>query len=235
MSWRRIKYLLLVLLALFGSAWMALNVLYPWIEPAVYKYKLLGVDVSHHQGAIDWDGLKRSGTAFAYIKASEGENFNDPRFTRNWYAAEQAGMRRGAYHFFTLCRTGKLQAENFIRVVPKDPKALPPVVDAEHMGPCRDSSPIKDVVAELRVFLDLVGQHYGKRPVIYTTREFHDAFLIGAFPKERFWIRSLVVEPAFRESQWLFWQYHNRGRRAGVSGPVDLNAYRGTEAELDRL
>jgi lysozyme len=235
MSWRKIKYLLVALLVLFGGAWAALNVVYPWLEPAAYKYKVLGVDISHHQGAVDWDRLKGGGVAFAYIKASEGENFNDPRFTRNWYAAEQAGMKRGAYHFFTLCRSGKVQAENFIRVVPKDARALPPVVDAEHMGPCKDTVPVKDVAAELRVFLDLVGQHYGKRPVIYTTREFHDAFLATAFQKERFWIRSLVVEPDFREAQWLFWQYHNRGRRFGVAGPVDLNAYRGTEAELDKL
>ena len=235
MSLRRIKGMGVLLLVLGGGAWLALNVLYPWIEPAAFKYDLLGVDVSHHQGAVDWDRLKSAGVAFAYIKASEGENFNDPRFSRNWYTAEQAGMRRGAYHFFTLCRTGKVQAENFIRVVPKDPKALPPVVDAEHMGPCKDTAQIKDVVAELRVFLDLVGAQYGKRPIIYTTREFHDAFLTVAFPKERFWIRSLMVEPSFRQSQWLFWQYHNRGRRSGVEGPVDLNAYRGTQGELDKL
>lgn len=235
MSLRTVRRLAITLAVLFGGAWLALNIFYPWIEPAAFKYEVLGVDVSHHQGAVDWDRLKGGGVGFAYIKASEGENFNDPRFTRNWYASEQAGMRRGAYHFFTLCRTGKVQAENFIRVVPKDPKALPPAVDAEHMGPCRDTAQIKDVVTELRVFLDLVGQHYGKRPVIYTTREFHDAFLLGAFPKERFWIRSLIVEPGFREAQWLFWQYHNRGRRPGVGSPVDLNAYRGAQAELDKL
>jgi lysozyme len=44
-----------------------------------------------------------------------------------------------------------------------------------------------------------------------------------------------MIEPDFREAQWVFWQYHNRGRRAGVEGPVDLNAYRGTQAELDAL
>jgi lysozyme len=235
MSPRVVKNLLIALLLLGGGAWLAVRYVYPWLELAAFKYEVLGVDISHHQGTVDWDRLKAGGAAFAYIKASEGENFNDPRFSRNWYASEQAGMRRGAYHFFTLCRTGKVQAENFIRVVPKDAKALPPVVDAEHMGPCRDTVPIKDVVAELRVFLDLVGQHYGKRPIIYTTREFHNAFLGGAFPKERFWIRSLMIEPDFREAQWVFWQYHNRGRRAGVEGPVDLNAYRGTQAELDAL
>lgn len=65
--------------------------------------------------------------------------------------------------------------------------------------------------------------HYGLRPLIYTTREFHDAYLAGGFEAERFWIRSLVIPPRFRKAQWVVWQYHNRGRRAGVTGPVDLN------------
>jgi len=94
---------------------------------------------------------------------------------------------------------------------------------------------VKDIVAELEVFLDEVERHYGKRPIIYTTQEFHDAYLVGLFPDERFWVRSLFFEPAFRQRQWIFWQYHNKGARAGVAGPVDLNAYSGTQPEFDAL
>lgn len=225
----------LVLGALAGGAVLTLQFIYPLIEPAAFTHEVRGVDVSAHQGAIDWDRLASSGVQFAYIKASEGENFNDTRFSRNWFAAEQAGILRGAYHFFTLCRPGKAQAENFIRVVPPDPNALPPVIDAEHMGPCRQSPQIADVPAEITVFLDALEAHYRMRPIIYTTREFHDAHLAGKFLKERFWIRSLMLPPSFREQQWVFWQYHNRGWRRGVAGPVDLNAFRGTRAELEAL
>jgi len=211
------------------------QVIYPLLEPAAFQYEVRGVDISHHQGPIDWDALRADGIDFAYIKASEGGNFNDPRFSRNWYAAEQAGMLRGAYHFFTPCRSGEVQAQNFIRVVPEDPNALPPVLDAEHMGPCRDSPMVKDVAAEIGVFLKTVQAHFGKRPIIYTTREFHDAYLVGKFANERFWVRSLLLSPRFRKDQWVFWQYHNRGRRRGIEGPVDLNAFRGTRAELAAL
>jgi lysozyme len=218
-----------------GVAFLAVRVIYPRLEYASFGYSVRGVDVSAHQGVIDWDLLKADGVDFAYIKASEGETFNDPRFSRNWYAADQAGVLRGAYHFFTQCRSGKAQAQNFIRVVPADPNALPPAVDAEHMGPCLQAPAVKDVAAEIAVFLDALQAQYKVRPIIYATREFHDAYLAGKFPKERFWVRRLLLAPHFRQSQWVFWQYHNWGRRAGVSGPIDLDVFKGTRAELEAL
>jgi lysozyme len=207
---------------------------YPRIETAA-SYKVRGVDVSAHNGAIDWARLKADGVAFAYIKASEGGDFTDPEFANNWRGASMAGIPRGAYHFLTQCRSGLAQAQQFLSVVPRDTGALPPVVDAEHMGPCTQGPAMKDIAAELEVFLDEVEARLGKRPIIYTTKEFHDAYLAGLFPDERFWVRSLFFEPEFRKGQWTFWQYHNKGVRDGVKGPVDLNAFRGTEAELDAL
>lgn len=236
MALRRLKRIGVALAVIVGGWFLTVRILYPLFEPAAFQYEVGGIDVSHHQGAIDWDKLKASGRVdFAYIKASEGANYNDPRFSRNWYAAEQAGMLRGAYHFFTRCRSGAAQAHNFIRVVPKDPNALPPALDAEHMGSCRNTPQIKDVAGEIGVFLMTVHAHYGKRPIIYTTREFHDAHLAGKLSKERFWVRSLILSPRFREQQWVLWQYHNRGRRRGIAGPVDLNVFRGTRADLAAL
>jgi lysozyme len=225
----------IAILAALALGFGVIRLLYPRIELAAMRYEVKGIDVSHHQGVIDWARLKADGVDFAYIKASEGETYNDPRFTRNWYEAEQAGVKRGAYHFFTQCRTGKAQAGNFIRVVPRQAGTLPPAVDAEHMGPCRDGPAVADVAAELAVFLDLAGAHFGQRPVIYTTREFHDAYLAGKFPQDRFWLRSLIFEPSFRKEQWIIWQYHNLGKRDGVAGPIDLNVFRGTPAQLDAL
>lgn len=207
--------------------------LYPHFEPASWWYPVVGVDVSNHQGEIDWQALASSGVAFAYIKATEGGTFRDKSFTRNWSEAKRAGVPRGAYHFFTLCRSAAEQARNFIDTVPKDPKALPPVVDAEHMGPCTWSATVQDHAAELVDFLDALERHYGRRPLVYTTAEYDSAMLRGLLEKERFWARSLVVPPLFRQSQWVIWQYHNRGRRDGVVGDIDLNVFRGTREEFD--
>jgi lysozyme len=190
-----------------------------------------GVDVSHHQGAIDWRALAADDVAFAYIKATEGADHVDPRFAFNWREAGAAGLLRGGYHFFTLCQPGARQAANFINIVPREAGSLPHAVDMEHMGPCRDGPTMTDVVGEMRIFLDRLEAHYGARPIVYTTREFHDAHLRNV-AGERFWLRSLFARPAWRENDWVIWQHHNRGRRRGVSGPIDLNAFRGDLAAL---
>jgi lysozyme len=201
-----------------------------WWTPWAARY-VQGVDVSWHQGAIDWRALAADDVAFAYIKATEGADHVDARFAFNWQEAGAAGLYRGAYHFFTQCRPGAQQAANFIAVVPRAAGALPHALDLEHMGPCRQGPAVKDVVVEARVFLDRVEAHYGARPLIYTTREFHDAYL-SAITGERFWIRSIAREPAFRERDWVIWQHHNRGHKRGVRGPIDLNAFRGDAAAL---
>jgi lysozyme len=218
--------------ALVAAGLGAAAFFYPDLESAAMSYKVRGVDVSAHNGPINWPRLKADDTAFAYIKATEGGDFIDSEFANNWRAAGKAGVPRGAYHFLTQCRSGLAQAQHFLATVPHDPGALPPVVDAEHMGPCRQGPAVKDIAAELEIFLDEVEAHTGKRPIIYTTQEFHDAYLTGLFPTERFWVRSLFFPPGFRQDQWIFWQYHNKGARDGATGPIDLNAFNGTEAEL---
>lgn len=225
----------MVAVSIVGLAAGAAVVFYPRIEPSTEAYSVRGVDVSAHQGAIDWRVLEVDRVAFAFIKATEGGDFVDAEFANNWRRSARTDILRSAYHFLTQCQTGLTQARHFIATVPREPDSLPHVVDAEHMGPCRKGPAVKDIAAELKVFLDEVEAHYGKRPIIYTTQEFHDAYLTGLFPDERFWIRSLIVEPGFRQDQWLFWQYNNKGVRAGVKGPVDLNAFRGTLPELKAL
>jgi lysozyme len=207
--------------------------LYANLELAPLRYGVIGVDVSHHQGSIDWKALADDGIAFAYIKATEGESFRDANFAANWADAAHAGLLRGAYHFFTLCRTGADQARNFIGQVPRDPTALPPAVDAESMDPCTNGTPVPNVVQELETFLVQLNAHYGRRPLIYTTAEFHDEHLKGQFLNEQFWIRSLVIPPLFRYRQWVLWQYQDRGRRRGVQGPVDLTAFRGSKSDFE--
>jgi len=203
-----------------------LGVWTPWLAGEIE-----GVDVSHHQGPIDWAALAADDVRFAYIKATEGGDFVDPRFVENWNAAAEAGLRRGAYHFFTLCRPGVDQARNFIATVPAASDALPPALDLEHMGPCTSLPRVPDPLVEVRGFLSEVESHFGVRPILYVTQEFHDAYL-GSIEGERFWIRSLFRRPGFRRREWVLWQHHHRALRAGIEGVVDLNAFRGDEIQF---
>ena len=71
--------------------------------PDKKEFPIRGIDVSHHQGHIDWKKLAAQDVSFAYIKATEGEDFLDEDFKYNWSSAEDAGILPGAYHYF---RTG---------------------------------------------------------------------------------------------------------------------------------
>lgn len=194
----------------------------------------IGVDVSHHQGQIDWDTLATDRVAFAYIKATEGGDWVDPRFAENWRAVKRTRIARGAYHFFTLCTPAQTQAENFIRTVGRLDNDLPPALDIEHMGPCREGPTMKTPARDAKTFLDTLEQHYGVRPIIYTTREFHDAHLTQ-MTGERFWVRSILHKPTWRTGDWVLWQYNSRGRRRGVDGPIDLNRFNGDDNALRGL
>lgn len=222
----------LAIAALAIAVLMLVPFLYPQLETGWLWHDAIGVDVSGHQGNIDWGSLAATDISFAYIKATQGGDFRDGHFRKNWYEARAAGMPRGAYHFFTLCRSGEEQAANFIRTVPREAGALPPAVDAEHMGPCPRRQHVADVRGELLAFMDLVESHYRKRPVVYVTSEFNRAYLDGYFEGESFWVSSLFRPPSFRRRSWLFWQFHHRGRRPGIRGPVDLNAFRGSMNDL---
>ncbi|WP_353641007.1 GH25 family lysozyme [Mesorhizobium sp. WSM2239] len=200
------------------------------------KLAVHGVDVSRWQGEIDWPKLRSQGANFAYIKATDGGDHLDPMFRKNWRAAHEAGLRRGAYHFFYWCRTAGEQADWFIRNVPKVAGALPPVIDVEWNGEsknCRKRPPRAKVLEKMQVFMDKLEAHYGQRPIIYTAPDFYRDNLTDAFPNHPFWLRSVAAHPSkvYPDRKWVFWQYSGSGLSHGVEGRIDLNVFHGDESE----
>ena len=195
-------------------------------------YPLRGIDVSNHQGKIDWPRVAKDDVAFAIIKATEGGDFVDKSFARNIEAARAAGLAVGAYHFFTFCRPGADQALNFIATVPRDRPLLPPVVDIEFGGNCPERPPLEKFEAELKAFLDPVEAAFGKPAVVYLIGGAADVYG-SAVPKRQRWIRSLSMHPGHEE--WVYWQYHNMGRVDGIEGDVDLNVLRANRSILGEL
>lgn len=202
------------------------------------KLAVHGVDVSRWQGEIDWAKLRTQGANFAYIKATDGGDHLDPMFRKNWRAAAEAGLKRGAYHFFYWCRTAGEQADWFIRNVPKVEGALPPVIDVEWNGEsrCKKRPSRKQVLEKMQVFMDKLERHYGQRPIIYTAPDFYRDNLRGEFLDYPFWLRSVAAHPSkvYPGREWVFWQYSGSGLSHGVAGKIDLNVFNGSEDDWHR-
>lgn len=193
----------------------------PEAAPGLLPPGAEGIDLSHHNGAVDWARLGTQPFEFVYLKATEGTDHTDARFHENWLAATRLGWRTGAYHFYLLCREGAPQAENFIRQVEVRAGTLPPAVDLEHAHNCAARGPREATLAELRAFLDAIETEYGQVPVIYTTPAFHAEWLAGeGFDRHPLWVRSLDGSPDLPHA---IWQYSMKGKVPGIDGPVDLN------------
>lgn len=214
---------------------------HPWDGRAPHAYAVHGIDVSRWQGTIDWPAVRRAGIAFAFIKATEGGDHADPAFPDNWQGAASAGVPRGAYHFYYFCRPAHEQAAWFISHVPRDPSALPPVLDLEWNHKSRncpfESRPDPATVrAEATRFLDILTAHYGQRPVVYTTVDFYHETGIGALPDTEFWLRSVANHPStiYPGQAWTFWQYTGTGIVPGVTRNVDINVFAGSVNDWTR-
>jgi lysozyme len=199
------------------------------------RYPVLGVDVSHHQGLVDWPAVKKDGVSFAYLKASEGGDHRDGRFQENWRAAREAGLAAGAYHFYTFCRPGAAQADNFLGALRKAPGLeLPPAVDLEFVGNCAKRPTKEELTRELADFTERVRSTTGRAPLFYVTggylRAYRETLPAGA----AVWIRSVFASPRWTYgNDWVFWQFSGRGKVTGIKGPADLDVFRGSREEWE--
>lgn len=178
-----------------------------------------GIDVSHHQGEIDWEKVAGDSVNFAYIKASEGTGFKDERYAENFRAARQAGVTAGPYHFFTLCSDGREQGEWFVDVAPPTDGALRPAVDLEFSRFC-DKRPSKlEFRTNLEEFLDVVESAWGHEALLYVHDRFEKKYPTRDLNRPR-WRVNLNQRP---KGEWDLWQKSHTGKVAGIKGPVDLN------------
>lgn len=204
----------ITVLALVAFAWF---IWLPHLRPPLEDFESYGLDVSHHQGDIDWGAVANDEIAFAYIKATEGGDWVDPRFAENWAEAQEAGLLVGAYHFFRTCTDGALQAQNLLATVP-DVASLPIAIDVEGHGRCGDGVNDADIRQELEELVRLVEAERG--PVVFYVLEGFEA-LDDVFDKRERWQRSIGFRPS--EDGWFLWQQSFRASVEGVDGPVDLN------------
>lgn len=193
------------------------------------EYPVQGIDVSHHQGDIEWHKISPQQIHFVYLKATEGGDYKDRKFQHNWLKAREQGLLVGAYHFYRLCRDGKIQAENFIATVPKKSNALPPVIDLEYDSQCINTYTREQLLQEIQIMHDTLKAHYGKQPIFYVSKSFYHIVLMGHFLETPLWVRDYEAKPVLKDKRsWLIWQYSQEGKIIGINKPVDLNVYNGS-------
>lgn len=221
--WPRIIGSITLLLAGLGAALWFLLV--PNWRPPLRDGEHFGVDVSNHQGDIDWRAVAEDDIRFAYIKATEGGDFTDARFRENWRDAGKAGLDRGAYHFFTLCRPGREQARHFLSVAPPDPGALSPAVDFEIAGNCSRRPTPPEVDAEVRAFLAVLEEAWDREVIVYVRDDWESQYPVRDELDRPLWHFRFLRRP--NVDGWVIWQIHGFAHVDGIAGGVDLNIMKG--------
>ncbi|MEK4512260.1 glycoside hydrolase family 25 protein [Paenibacillus sp. FSL K6-2524] len=206
-----------------------------------------GIDVSHWQGAIDWQQVATSGISFVFIKATQ--NSMDKRFLDNVKRAKAAGLLIGAYHYMddsvTTVDQAKAAAQLFFTAIQEVGGVkvfdLPPVMDYESNKSNLNKATITMVA---KSFLDEIYRLTGVKPMVYTYPSFISNFSgLNHYP---LWIArysaTQVPADAAGWTRWTVWQYSDgsaggvlpNGTRKinGISGNVDLNEFDGTVNEL---
>ncbi len=202
-------------------------------------YAVHGIDVSKHQGTIDWKRVSRMRIngiwiSFAFIKATEGITRQDQKFKTNWKQSAQNGLLRGAYHFYYPSRDADKQADNFIKMVTLTKGDLPPVADIE-VSNGRSAEKIRE---GLKVFINRLEKHYKVKPIIYTNINFYNTYLKGSFEEYPLWIAGYFDHDRFYNefnTPWVIWQHSEKGKVDGIKGNVDFNVFKGSLEKLRRM
>jgi len=210
-----------------------------------------GIDVSHHNGHVDWLKVGKSGVGYVYAKATQGARSYDGRFSFNWKGAHAARLPKGAYHFMSADVDARAQAEHFISQLNKTGLTtdLAPCLDLEwdysRVGHAvkrhSNGRPVdqwdnykpEQIVEKAKVWLETVEKATGKTPIIYTNRAWWRSRIGSAGkPLERYllWIADYGHASVRKDDpraprgwSWHLWQQTDRGSVPGISGPVDMN------------
>jgi GH25 family lysozyme M1 (1,4-beta-N-acetylmuramidase) len=219
------------------------------VEAAPAGYLVSGIDVSSHDHStadIDWAGVAAGGTAFAYVKATEGLSYVNPYFGTDYQAAKNAGLYAGAYTFGRPDLGNPVgQADFFVdqSLWTGDSRTLIPFLDMEwpygalHLGPCWNLTPAA-MSAWIRSFVTEVQARIGRPPMIYTNANWwnpctgNDASF-GSYPLD---IAGYTATPPALPAGWstfALWQYAPGD--ASQPGNYDKDVFNGDLAGLATL
>lgn len=219
------------------------------IVHGVWAQTILGIDVSKWQGTINWQQVSNSGKVFAYVKATEGMTYTDPKFLTNITNGKAAGVVMGAYHFARPDNNSAVQdATNFLNVAGSytGNGYLPPVLDIEDINRNGGTTYLSDLftpaqlTAWVQTWVTTVQNQTGVTPTIYTNTNYA-GYLNSSLNVYGLWIAKPNTSPSAPPNNignwndWQFKQYSWEGFVPGISGNVDLNVFHGSVDDFNEL
>jgi lysozyme len=205
--------------------------------------RILGIDVNHDQGELNWHDVADGGVGFCFIQATEGACWVDPRFEQNWLRSQDVGLYRGAYHFARVGADAATQAVHFHSVVGSPGFLdLPPVLDIEESN---GHTP-EVVLRWTREFLLKAAELFDRDPIVHTG-QFWRGYLNDPadefFGKHPLWLAGHVEERTLRVptawQRWSFWQFtdgtHNQPRPIPGVPACAQDLFAGTRSDLSAL
>ena len=196
----------------------------PHVELERDLFPVMGIDLSAHNGDVEFDKVAEAGVSFVFLKASEGTTFRDPKFKENYEAARKAGIRTGAYHFFRFDGDGYDQGRNFLDAVDSLDLDLPLAIDIEEWGNPENCSTDKVVDSIRGMIFALEGCRH--KVILYTNKRGYERFVRGRLDEMPVWVCSFT-NPPITTDNWTLWQHSHESHIDGIKGKVDLNTFNG--------
>lgn len=200
-----------------------------------------GIDVSNHNGNVDWNQVAGAGKKFSYVLASDGDKFTNSQYQQQSQGAKDAGLLAGAYHYGRPTGDPNGQADHLLQTAnyTNDGKTLPPVLDLEvntKGDKCYGKSP-QELADWTKQFTDHVKQTTGRDAVIYASTSYWSNCMGDSkqFNKNPLWLASYGVSDPKLPGGWdkyTFWQHDSSGTVPGIEGSVDQNVFKGSYDQL---
>ena len=193
---------------------------------------LLGIDVSHYQGEIDWQTVKESGIEFAVIRAgyrgaTRGSLYEDERFEANYEGATNAGIKVGVYFFSQATSVAEAEEEaGYVLNLLQNKKPDYPVFFdweiADVEGSRSASATGEQVTSFASAFCKKISKAGFKAGVYFNRHLGYDYYNLETIKDFDFWLAEYQSVPAFYYD-FKVWQYSDNAQVQGISTPVDIN------------
>lgn len=181
-----------------------------------------GIDISHHQGEIDFNKLKGN-IDFAMVRTSYGSFYEDRKYKRNIKGLESIGVPYGLYHFSyaTNIEDAKKEANGFINIIKKYNPTYPVVIDIESSN--RTQSVNNNMLVDITDTICSMIESAGYYVMIYANLDYLNGKL-NSSKLDRYdkWLAQWTKSPTYNKSFGI-WQYSSKGSLPGINGNVDLN------------